>query len=109
MLHELLQNMNSTDRAGSWIAHFLPCGRPTIIDIVTTMSFVMYFQDENVCYFYRETIIQSLTGLKIRGSNGSKSMVSGTNHSSLDRHFFQNNDKNDKTHRAQNVYLSRPT
>ena len=32
------------------------------------------------------------------------SMVSGTNHSSLDRH-----DKNDKTHRAQNVYLSRPT
>ena len=37
------------------------------------------------------------------------SMVSGTNHSSLDRHFFQNDDKNDKTHRAQNVYLSRPT
>ena len=35
-------------------------------------------------------------------------MVSGTNHSSLDRHFFQNDDKNDKTHRAQNVYLSRP-
>ena len=31
-------------------------------------------------------------------------MVSGTNHSSLDRHFFQNDDKNDKTHRAQNVY-----
>ena len=23
--------------------------------------------------------------------------------------FFQNDDKNDKTHRAQNVYLSRPT
>ena len=22
--------------------------------------------------------------------------------------FFQNDDKNDKTHRAQNVYLSRP-
>ena len=36
-------------------------------------------------------------------------MVSGTNHSSLDRHFFQNDDKNDKTHRAQNVYLSMPT
>ena len=38
--------------------------------------------------------------------NVSLSMVSGTNHSSLDRHFFQNDDKNDKTHRAQNVYLS---
>ena len=37
------------------------------------------------------------------------SMVSGTNHSSLDRHYFQNDDKKDKTHRAQNVYLSRPT
>ena len=41
----LLQNINCTDRAGSSIAHFLPCGRPTIIDIVTTMSFLMYFQD----------------------------------------------------------------
>ena len=34
------------------------------------------------------------------------SMASGTNHSSLDRHILQNDDKNDKT---QNVYLSRPT
>ena len=37
------------------------------------------------------------------------SMVSGTDHSSLDRHFFQNDDQYDKTHRAQNVYHSRPT
>ena len=40
---------------------------------------------------------------KINDKAHNISMVSGTNHSSLDRHFFQNDDKNDKTHRAQNV------
>ena len=76
-------------------------GTPVMIVPITVLWHEEPYHPPKTSTFPMTIIIQSKTS-RI-------SMVSGTYHSSLDRHFFQNDDKNDQTHRAQNVYLSRPT